>query len=369
MEPPRPAFLSVGELFGGVERHLIGMCTWMQRQGLKPVLILFHDRELARQAREIGVEPIILAGGSFDLGAPRRLARILAEREINVVHAHGYRAMVNAALARRHHRFGVVRTLHGAAESAGLSAGALKSRLYMWLERQAARRTRAEVCYVTQDLQRANASAEGRLSCQTVHNGIDPLRAEDFPRPADLTSDGFHFGAVGRISRVKALHFALDAMQRLDPALQARLDIIGDGPLRSELQAEVETRGLGDRVTFLGFRENVYDYLAHLDALLMPSLHEGLPYTILEAMSLGTPIIASRVGGLAEILRDGETALLVEVGDVDGLAAAMARMAGDSELSGRLSEAARADQAERLSLDRMGQRYWQIYERARATTD
>ena len=77
-QEPRPAFISVGELFGGVERHLLGMCTWMQRQGREPLLILFFDRELARQAREIGVNPIILeSSGSFDWRVPRRLADIL----------------------------------------------------------------------------------------------------------------------------------------------------------------------------------------------------------------------------------------------------------------------------------------------------
>lgn len=362
-QEPRPAFFSVGELFGGVERHLLGMCKWLQRQGREPLLILFHDHELARQARELGVEPVILSSaGSYDLSVPRKLAVILAKRDINVVHAHGYRALVNAALARKHHRFAVVRTVHGLVEGKGLlSASAWKGRIYTWLEQRAARRANAAVCYVTRDLQQAYARADRGLDVCTIHNGIDPLQAEDFPRPPDLETGVFHFAAVGRVSQVKGLQFALEAMQRLDQTRPIVLNIIGTGPLAETLRAAAQARGLGNRVRFLGFKENIYDYLAHIDCLIMPSLHEGLPYTILEAMSLGTPILASRIGGLAEVLDHGQNALLIEVGDVDALAAAMGKLAGDPALGAALGQAGRTKQAAELSLEPMGAAYWGIY--------
>ena len=360
---PRPAFLSVGELFGGVERHLIGMCTWMQRQGREPVLILFHDRELAQQARQIGVEPVILTGGSFDLGTPRRLARILAERDLNVVHAHGYRAMVNAALARRYHRFGAVRTVHGLVETQGGSLGAWKSRAYTRLEQIAARRSQATVCYVTEDLLRRNAQIDSGLRTITVHNGIDPLEPAETARPDDLVRDVFHFAAVGRVSPVKGLEYAVEALARTDPASPAVLDVIGTGELVPDLERLAQRLGMGDRVRFLGFRKNIYDYLAHADVLLMPSLHEGLPYTVLEALSLGTPILASRTGGLAEILTDGETASLVEVGDVDGLAASMSHLVENPDLCSRLAAAGRDLQRKEFTLETMGASYWDEYRR------
>lgn len=367
MAEPRPAFLSVGELFGGVERQLVGMCTWMQRQGREPVLILFHDRELAKQARGIGVEPIILeTSGSFDPGAPRRLARILAERGVDVVHAHGYRAMVNAALARRHHAFAVVRTVHGLVEGEGWSLGALKGRAYTRLEQLAARRTRATVCYVTGDLQRRYAGTDAGLRTRTVYNGIDPLDPAQTSRPEDLPSSAFHFAAVGRVTPVKGLEFALQALARLDPSSPAVLDVIGTGELVPALQRQARQLDLGERVRFLGFRKNIYDYLAHADVLLMPSLHEGLPYTVLEALSLGTPILGSRIGGLAEILQDGRTALLVDVGDVEELARSMRRLADEPALAEGLGAAGRRLQMEGFTLETMGESYWQEYRRVMA---
>ena len=115
---------------------------------------------------------------------------------------------------------------------------------------------------------------------------------------------------------------------------------------------------------FLGFRRHIYDYLAHSDALLMPSLHEGLPYTLLEAMALGIPIIASRVGGLEEVLGDGATALLVPTGDCPALARAITRLHADPDLRRRLSENARRLQQAQYSLERMTERYLAVYREA-----
>jgi len=357
------AICSVGELFGGVERHILGMCTWLHRQGQQPLLILFHDRELAKQAREIGVEPVILATrGSFDLGAVRRLGTLLAVHEIDVVHAHGYRAVVNCALARRYHRFGMVRTVHGLVESAGWwTWQGFKGIAYTRLERYFGRRANAAVVYVTEDLrQRHLAKAPGSTGI-TIHNGIDPLNKEDYPRPADLEPGWFHLAAVGRVTRIKGLEFALEAMTKLDPELKVVLNIIGTGPLVGELKAQAEELGVSDRVRFLGFKKNVYDYLAHIDALIMPSLHEGLPYTILEAMSLGTALIVSRTGGLIEVVADREHGLLVDVGDVQELAAAIVLLAGDPDLAARLGEAGRQRQASTFTLETMGTSSWNQY--------
>ena len=117
---------------------------------------------------------------------------------------------------------------------------------------------------------------------------------------------------------------------------------------------------------FHGFQREILDWIAHLDALLMPSLHEGLPYTLLEAMSLGVPAIASRVGGLAEVLRHGETGLLVEVGDAAGLAGALAKLAGDPGYGREMGEAAAREQRERYTLDRMVDDYLAVYAAAAA---
>jgi glycosyltransferase involved in cell wall biosynthesis len=110
-----------------------------------------------------------------------------------------------------------------------------------------------------------------------------------------------------------------------------------------------------------GFQRNVYDYIAHCDALLMPSLHEGLPYTLLEAMALGIPVIASRVGGLAEVIEDGRTGLLLPPEDAPALAAAIRQLQRDAGLRARLGAAALEIQRSRYSLNAMTESYLRVY--------
>ena len=360
----RLAICTAGEIFGGVERHILGMCAYAAgRGGPPPLLALFEDRELAAEARRQGLEPAIVRGRfRYDPRYGRRLAAVLAAGGVNLVHCHGYKATIAAALARRHHPCAIVKTEHG-------RVGPLAGRPHIWarahlnraLDARVTRRAVAAVCYVTDDLRGAFDRAHAGLSRHTVHNGIDPLTRDGRPRPPELAEPGFHVAIVGRISAVKGLEHALRAMAAPNVPADLRLSILGTGPLRARLEEQIRDLGLAGRARILGFRRNVYDYLAHSDALLMPSLHEGLPYTILEAMSLGTPIVASGVAGLAEVLRDGETALLVRPGDAAGIAAALRRLRDDAGLRAGLARRAGEDFARRFTLQRMGEDYWRLY--------
>ncbi|MFO7653434.1 MAG: glycosyltransferase family 4 protein [Candidatus Krumholzibacteriia bacterium] len=367
----RVALCSVGELFGGVERQILDLCRYLQRTGLQrtgadlAAVVLFHDGELARQLRGRGVEPcIVTAAGRYDPRLAQRVAGVLAREGVDVVHAHGYKATIACALARRTHRFGLVVTVHGRPEATlAHPVNWLKARLNHRLERWAVRQGVDALAYVTHDIAAGSDRSHRDVERHVIPNGIDPLDATARERPAELTAGAFDVGIVGRVSPVKGIGFALDALGRPEVPQSVRLHVIGTGSMTRELQERARRAGLDGRVVFHGFRADILDYLAHLDALLMPSFHEGLPYTLLEAMALGRPVIASRVGGLAEVLRHDETGLLVEVGDVAGIAGALARLAGDPGLVRRLGEAARREQRARYTLDAMGKAYDDLYAR------
>ncbi len=360
------AICAPGEIYGGVERQVTDLCSFLPAAtGIAPRVYLFHDREQAARIRETGIEPVILGGGKYDPRTAARLGKLLDRDQIEVLHVHGYKATIAAALALRTRRVGLVKTEHGKLEATvSQPLKWLKSRLNFRLEQWATRSRVDRVCYVTADIGRFYDSLHAGLERRVVHNGIESLEAIARPCPKELEGDHFHVGIIGRVSPVKGIPFALEAMTRPGIPPELRLVVIGSGPQIAELESMSQELGLGDRVRFVGFQTNVYEWLAHLDLLLMPSHHEGLPYTLLEAMSLGCPVFVSRIGGLAEVLSDGETGGLFDVGDVDAIAAGLARLAGDPLYRDRLAARARTEQQKLYSLQRMGESYLRTYAEA-----
>ena len=327
-------------------------------------IIQVYDSEFVfMEALECFVTCGLRAGEGVVLFATaRHLARILEQRKIHVVHVHGYKATVFCALARHWYPFAIVKTEHGLPEAtAGRPISALRDRLYHLFDSMATRIAGATICYVTEDLMAHYRLAHSGLRVMVIPNGIADIDRRRLPRPPEFGGDWFNLVIVGRLDTVKGHHLAIEAAAAKGLAKDLHLHIVGTGPSELKLRALAEARGIADRVHFPGFRRNVYDYIAHCHALLMPSLHEGLPYTLLEAMGLGTPIIASRVGGLAEVLRDEVTALLVPPGDTAALGQAIVRLRDDPELRRRLGGNAQHLQQTQYSLQAMADSYLSVY--------
>ncbi len=181
-----------------------------------------------------------------------------------------------------------------------------------------------------------------------VRWGADPARVDVLPNPApaeialppreELRArygiDGPTLAFAGRLTAQKALEVAFEAIGLVDGVT---LLVAGDGPERERLE-----RLAGPRVRFLGAadRQGVLELFAAADASLLSSDWENFPHTVVEALAVGTPVIATAVGGVAEVVRDGENGLLVRAGDPAALAGAIARFFGDAELRSRLAAAA-----------------------------
>ncbi|MBK9306954.1 MAG: glycosyltransferase family 4 protein [Nitrospira sp.] len=358
------AICTVGELFGGVERQVLGLITGLAARGVSTLLVLFHDSELAAQARLQGVEPVILSDRNRSVfTTSRQLARLFRHRNIHVVHVHGYKATVFCALARRWCSFAMVKTEHGLPEStvAGV-IHTLRNRFYSFLESAATRVAHATVSYVTKDLQEHYRQAHFGLRTTVIPNGVATMNRSQFPCPAEIDKGLFNIAMVGRLDIVKGPHTAIETIASRGIPQNVHLYIIGTGPCEIELQALAEARGIANRIHLLGFRRNVYDYLAHCNVLLMPSLHEGLPYTLLEAMALGIPIVASRVGGLAEVVLNETTGLLVPPRNAEAFAQSICRLYEDSLLRSEMGSQARSLQQAKYSLEAMTEKYLAIYQ-------
>jgi glycosyltransferase involved in cell wall biosynthesis len=198
----------------------------------------------------------------------------------------------------------------------------------------------------------------GYLRGLALQWGIPPERVSVSPNPRpdvpsllpreelrrELGMSGPTLGFAGRLMAAKALDVALDSLERV-PGVS--LVIVGEGPERAALEQQSAALGLDGRVRFLGSRsrQDVLRILAASDAALLPSRWENFPHLVVEALAVGTPVVATSVGGVPEVVRDGENGLLVPAGDPDALAAAIRRLATDGELRARLAAAAVASVA------------------------
>lgn len=357
------AIISTGELFGGVERHILGMLTGLQQSSIVPTLLLFHDGELAEQARAQGIKPILLpSGNAQSISAARQLAAIIRKRDIHIVHAHGYKATVISGIARLLQTFCIVKTEHGLPEPMqGRALQAFRENLYRWLDAWVVRKCVSAVCYVTNDLKSYYKTFHGNVQKTVIQNGIEDYDRSTTSIPNDLSREHFNLILIGRIDTVKGHEYAIRALASAVVPNDVQLYVIGVGPQQPQLESLASELKLEQRVHFLGFRRNILDYIAHADALVMPSIHEGLPYTLIETMALGTPIIASRVGGLEEILDDMTTALLIPVGNIDAMVTAISRLYHDNGLAARLTSNARKLQRSSFSLSTMVTKYLGLY--------
>jgi glycosyltransferase involved in cell wall biosynthesis len=358
------AICTAGELFGGVERHILGMADVFRSLGARMHLLLFEDGELAAQARLCGVTPtIVTAEGRSGWQLSRQLGLGLRRGMIRLVHVHGYKATVLCGLARRIHEFRMVKTQHGLPEPiVGMRAEALRSLVYHQLDNLVTQLSRAHVCYVTRDIRERCRLAHFGLPVSVIPNGIAPIDRHQLGPPPEYRGGCFNLAMVGRLDAVKGHLTAIEAVAGAGVPGNVHLYVIGEGPMEGALRARVRELDLDGRVHFLGFKREVLGHIAHSDALLMPSRHEGLPYVLLEAMALHVPVIGSRVGGLAEALRDQETALLVAPGSPGELSRAICRLHADRQLGGRLADAAETHWRDNYSLDVMGKRYFALYE-------
>jgi glycosyltransferase involved in cell wall biosynthesis len=185
--------------------------------------------------------------------------------------------------------------------------------------------------------------------------GLDPARLSVLPNPApdvpalpsreelrsELQLEGSTLAFAGRLGPQKSLEIALEAVARVP---DVTLAVAGDGPDREALERRAHELGLDGRVRFLGAvpRDRVLRLFRAADASLLSSSWENLPHTVLEALAVGSPVISTAVGGVPEVVRDGENGLLVPPGDAGALAEAIRRFFGDGELRRRLAEAASA---------------------------
>ncbi|HEY1803090.1 MAG TPA: glycosyltransferase family 4 protein [Terracidiphilus sp.] len=197
-------------------------------------------------------------------------------------------------------------------------------------------------------------------SADVIYTGVEPTS-----HPTAVSPRGpLKLGALARLIPLKNIESLIDATGRLaGMGIDVQTEIAGSGPLDSALRDRIAHLGVQDRVHMLGWRTDVDKLLASWDLLVIPSLEEGLPLSALEAMAAARPVVASRVGGLPELIVDGVTGKLVPLGDTDALVGCLAELASDRQRLARMGSEGLKRVREYFSEEIMARRTTQLYDR------
>jgi len=353
--------------FGGAERQVVTLAAGLDRCRYAPtVCCMRKSGPLAEALAERDVDVIVLGWRTRYLPVSLlRLVRLMRSRRVDIVHTHLFDGGLWGRLAAR--LAGVPIIVH---TEQGLNPW--KRRRHIWYERFADRFTDRRIA-VSEDIRCSRIRRESLDPAKLVviHNSIDlayfDLATIEDPAVAReaLRLNGSQplVGTVARLSHEKDIATFIEAAARVGACIaDVRFVIVGDGPLRRDLEGLTGKLGLRERVIFTGARPDVRELLATMDVFVLPSLREGISVSLLEAMAMERPVVATAVGGTPEIIQDSGAGLLVPPRDTQALAEAITSLLRDPQRRARLGAAARERVREAFSAEACVAQVERLYE-------
>jgi glycosyltransferase involved in cell wall biosynthesis len=360
---------------GGPALHVAYLTAGLATRGYDTTLVagsLTHGEEsmasvaLQRGARVETLEDLHREISPLrDARAILRLARVIRRERPAILHTHTAKAgavgRIAALLAGDARPPIIVHTFHGHVLRGYFNP--LTSLAFRLLERWLAGITTVLVAVspeVRDDLVRLNVAPASKFA--VIRLGIQLDERVDADAGARLetrrllgvTPDAFVVGWVGRMTAVKRTDDVLQAMQKLvESGVDAYLLLVGDGPDRDHLESYAHELGITRRCLFLGYQDDVARFYSAIDAVLLPSANEGTPVSVIEGLAASRPAVATRVGGVPDVVREGVDGFLVEVGDADALADRLGRLARDPEQRARMGASGRERVITRYAVERL----------------
>ena len=353
--------INTARTWRGGEQQTLWLCQGLQRRDHRVLLACPPASPLVERARQAGlvVCPVKMRG-EWDLRAARELAGIIGRERITLVHFHTAHA----------HTLGLL-----AARRAGAFLRFLTRRVDFHIHRHLLNRWKygpalTAILAISEGIRRVlleDGLAPGRVI--TVPSGIDleRLREAGDPEPRrrelGIPGEALVVGTVAALAPHKDHRTFLRAAAAVKRALpEVRFLIVGEGELEAELKELSGSLGLSREVIFTGFREDVLALIRMFDIFVLSSYLEGMGTSLLDAMGLGRPIVATRTGGIPEVVRGGENGLLVPARQPERLAEAIVRLGKDDGLRRRMGEAGK-DMVEDFSVRRTVERTEEVYRR------
>jgi glycosyltransferase involved in cell wall biosynthesis len=333
-----------GEL-GGAEHHVLTLLKGFSPKHFSLLSGCLIDGPFAQLTEENSIPTLRFPmKHALDLSPLPQLIKEGHRQNISLIHTHGSRANLLGRLAGRWLKIPVVSTVHSSLKHDYLSPKA--AYLALTLDRLTIPLT-SGIITVSEALANEVANRGGQ-NIRTIYNGISPLPnfseqtyrtdlRHKLRQQWGIASDALVIGSIARLHPTKGLGYLIEAAKRIQTNYpNLHLLIIGEGPLRSEL--ETQLKGLNLRFTLTGYLPDAYQALPVMDLFTLPSINEGMGLVLLEAMQAHVPIVATQVGGIPEVIRDGKDGLLVPPKNSEALSNACIQILGNPGLSKALIE-------------------------------
>jgi glycosyltransferase involved in cell wall biosynthesis len=349
--------------FYGAERVCVTLALELEKIGVDSVVGAFRNThkdahlEILEHANQAGLKAEqITCKGRFDWSAVVALRAIVERHKIDLIHCHNIKPNLYSWLALRNGGIPILSTCHSwhTGTPRGWFISVLDRLILHGLDR---------VVLVSDHMK--PQVRRFAIPADIIYNGIDP---SPFCIPKSDLREKMNWsqrplvGAIGRLSHEKGIKYLLRAaVTILEDFPNALFLIVGDGPRRQSLETEAIALGIQESVRFLGVREDIPEILSCLDVLVMPSLIEGMPMALLEAMASGLPVVASRVGSIPAVVENRTNGIMCTPGDASTLAAEVLDLIEDKELRSRLGRKASKDVETNFSAASMAKRYLQVY--------
>ncbi|MFC1570491.1 glycosyltransferase family 4 protein [Candidatus Omnitrophota bacterium] len=353
-----------GEIFGGGQVSLIELIKELDQEKFHPIAVCPSEGSLVNELKKMGVDTRIIKMETLRrlnifswVRTVRRLTRLIKSEKIDLIHSNGSRATIYGGIAAKLTKVPLVWHVR-IADSDGLLDNLLArlvakivviskavGRRFDWLKNK---EEKVGVIYNGIDLDRFNPAING-----------DKIRAE-----LHLSSGGLLVGTVGRMDWYKAQQYFLQAAKEVTETItDAHFIVVGDGEHRKRLEDLTRQLDLDRNVTFLGNREDVPQILASLDLFVLSSVSEGFGRSAAEAMACGKAVVATKVGGLQEVVDDGISGFLVPPKDPAALSKAIIALLKDKEKSQRMGMAGRKRAEELFDIKKNVKETEELYER------
>lgn len=348
---------------GGSERVVYNLARKIDRNGFDLILIGFADGPVRKRYEDMGVPVIILKKKEhIDLSLIMKLRKVFRAQSIDILNPHHYGPFLYTSLANIGHKAKMVYTEHSRWQLEELS---LKERI---LNRIMIARTDAVMAISRQieDYYLRKLKLK-REKVRFIGNGIDLAyfkwkQGQGLRESLGIGAKEKVIGMVANLRPEKNHKLLISAFARVAGRLRdIKLVLAGTDCMNGEVQKYAASTDISDRVLFLGQRDDIPELLSVFDVFCLPSVHEGMPLTLLEAMAVGVPIVGSDVMGINEVIVNGSTGLLFPAGNEEKLAEEIGRVLTDKELSHRLSFAAREFVVRNFSLDDKAEEYQELF--------